>query len=171
MREEFEIMGVDFNTRGARLDEHITVLRKLWRGGWAEHHGTHFDFPPLRLSPRPRAPIPIYGSGEAPSALRRAATLDGWLGAAYELETIAELVDRLAAARRDAGTADCKAYEVMVGLPRVPSLADWRRLEEFGVTSVSVAPWIGADPGAGRIPREELLKAIDTFVVTVLDRL
>ena len=34
MREEFELMGQDFDTRGKRLDEMIPALRALWQGGW-----------------------------------------------------------------------------------------------------------------------------------------
>jgi alkanesulfonate monooxygenase SsuD/methylene tetrahydromethanopterin reductase-like flavin-dependent oxidoreductase (luciferase family) len=47
MKEEFDQLGVDFRTRGARFDESIEVLRKLW-GGMVEHHGRFFDFPRCR---------------------------------------------------------------------------------------------------------------------------
>ena len=34
MREEYELLGQDFDTRGKRLNEMIPPLRQLWRGGW-----------------------------------------------------------------------------------------------------------------------------------------
>lgn len=34
MREEYELMGQDFTSRGKRLDEMIPALRALWKGGW-----------------------------------------------------------------------------------------------------------------------------------------
>jgi alkanesulfonate monooxygenase SsuD/methylene tetrahydromethanopterin reductase-like flavin-dependent oxidoreductase (luciferase family) len=34
MREEYELLGQDFDTRGKRLNEMIPALRELWRGGW-----------------------------------------------------------------------------------------------------------------------------------------
>jgi alkanesulfonate monooxygenase SsuD/methylene tetrahydromethanopterin reductase-like flavin-dependent oxidoreductase (luciferase family) len=39
MREEFELLGKDFATRGKRLDEMIPALRALWQGGWVSWSG------------------------------------------------------------------------------------------------------------------------------------
>ena len=44
MKEEFELTGQSFENRGKRMDEMIAVLRKLWAGGWVEHHGRFYDF-------------------------------------------------------------------------------------------------------------------------------
>jgi probable F420-dependent oxidoreductase len=165
MGEEFSLMGVDPATRGARLDETIVVLRKLWSKGWVEHHGTHFDFPALRLSPVPEAPVPIYAGGESAAALRRAARLDGWLGAAYPFDRLTEVLAELSRQRVIAGTADRPGYEVMAGLPFLPGLDDCRRLQELGVTSVSVAPWM--DP---RRPVRDGCDAVRAFADGVIAR-
>jgi len=80
--EEFDGTGQEFHNRGKRLDDMIPALRELWRGGWVEYHGAHYDFGPLQMNPTPTAPIPIYGGGHSEPALRRAARLcDGWLAA------------------------------------------------------------------------------------------
>ena len=34
MREEFDLLGQDFDNRGPRLDEMIQALRELWKGGY-----------------------------------------------------------------------------------------------------------------------------------------
>jgi len=47
--EEFDVLGVDFRTRGQRFDECIDVLRKLWTGEMVEHHGRSFDFPRVQM--------------------------------------------------------------------------------------------------------------------------
>jgi alkanesulfonate monooxygenase SsuD/methylene tetrahydromethanopterin reductase-like flavin-dependent oxidoreductase (luciferase family) len=73
MKEEFDIYGVDFRTRGKRTDEMIEVLHKLWRGEMVEHRGEHFDFPRVQLSPAPATPPPIYVGGASEVALKRAA--------------------------------------------------------------------------------------------------
>jgi len=78
-REEFDLAGQPFAHRGARTDEMIEVLRKLWSGAFVEHHGRFYDFPRVRVLPAPGAPVPIYGGGLSEPALRRAARLDGWL--------------------------------------------------------------------------------------------
>ena len=76
MKEEFEIQGIDFHTRGRRTDEMIEVMRKLWTGEVVEHHGEFFDFPPLTMLPAPASPIPILIAGLSPRALRRTAEGD-----------------------------------------------------------------------------------------------
>jgi alkanesulfonate monooxygenase SsuD/methylene tetrahydromethanopterin reductase-like flavin-dependent oxidoreductase (luciferase family) len=53
MREEFELLGQDFDQRGQRLDEMIQALRALWKGGWVSWPGTHYDIPELMLEPKP----------------------------------------------------------------------------------------------------------------------
>jgi probable F420-dependent oxidoreductase len=78
MRDEFDLMEQAFDARGRRMDEMIDVLRRIWSGGWVEHHGDHYDFDPLEMSPAPVDPIPIYVGGFSPPAIRRAATRRGW---------------------------------------------------------------------------------------------
>ena len=89
MKDEFDIYGVDFHTRGKRFDEQLEVLRKLWGGGMVEHHGALIDFPPLEISPAPARTVPIFTGGVAPVALRRAAEkADGWIGAGNTPEEV-----------------------------------------------------------------------------------
>ncbi|MFI5427152.1 TIGR03619 family F420-dependent LLM class oxidoreductase [Aeromicrobium sp. UC242_57] len=87
MREEFEMVGQDFDTRGKRLNEQIEICRLLWSGGYQEFHGEFHDFPPVSMIPAPKKLIPIWVGGDAPVSLRRAARLgDGWIGVEYSLE-------------------------------------------------------------------------------------
>ena len=75
--EEFDLLEQPFAGRGKRADEQLEVLRKLWAGGWVEHHGDHYDFPRLEMSPSLDAPVPILVGGISDAALRRAARHDG----------------------------------------------------------------------------------------------
>ncbi|WP_345947381.1 LLM class flavin-dependent oxidoreductase [Rhodococcus pyridinivorans] len=43
MREEFELLGQDFDNRGPRLNEMIRALRELWKGGWVSFRGEYYD--------------------------------------------------------------------------------------------------------------------------------
>src|SRR5262245_65011655 len=79
VREEFEVLGEDFATRGARLDEGIEVMRKVWAGGLVEHHGRFYDFPPLAMEPRPVAEVPVWIGGRRPRARRPGARADARL--------------------------------------------------------------------------------------------
>ena len=70
MEEEFELMGVPFSKRGRRADEMLELLPRLWSGEVVEHHGEHFDVPPLEMLPAPTAPVPIIVGGLSEVALR-----------------------------------------------------------------------------------------------------
>lgn len=106
-REEFEIVGEDFDNRGARMDEIIEILRRLWSGEAFSHSGTFYRFAEVRLGPTQDPPIPIVMGGDSPPALRRAGRLgDGWYSTATG--TLAEMVEfrrRIEQARADAGRA------------------------------------------------------------------
>lgn len=141
MREEFDVYGVDFRTRGKRTDEMIDVLHKLWRGGMVEHHGRFFDFPALQISPAPRRPVPIWMGGASEPALRRTASLcDGWLGAGNLPEEVPPLLDRLARLRAEAGRSHLP-FETVVGLKTPPEVDTLRRLEDAGMTGAVSYPF------------------------------
>ncbi|HBZ72881.1 MAG TPA: LLM class F420-dependent oxidoreductase [Deltaproteobacteria bacterium] len=104
MKEEFDAVGIDFRTRGQRFDEMIEVMRKLWSGRMVEHHGKHFEFGPMQISPVPGKSVPLYVGGVSEAALRRAATLaDGWMGAGNTPEEVPEILARLRELRKKAG--------------------------------------------------------------------
>ena len=79
--KEFEVCGVPKTERGARTDEAIAVLRKLWTGEAVSHQGRFFRFSNARQSPPPLSPggPPIWVGGRSEAAQRRAALLaDGY---------------------------------------------------------------------------------------------
>jgi len=142
MREEFELLGQPFARRGARTDEMIQVLRKLWDGGWVEHHGEFFDFPRLEMSPVPPAEIPIYSGGLSKPALRRAATLcDGWISDLHGLEELRQILAELRQLRARSERAD-RPFSVLAACRDVFDLDGYRRLRDLGVTHLLTQPWI-----------------------------
>ena len=50
MREEFDALGVDFATRGARFDEAIEVLRLVWSGELGADQTTLFSTAGVRMA-------------------------------------------------------------------------------------------------------------------------
>ena len=118
MREEYELMGQDFENRGKRLNEMIPALRELWRGGWVSWSGEHYQVPEMMIEPHPPAPVPILCGGESEAALRRAARLcDGWVGYAYAWDEAVGYVQRLAALRREYGREQ-EPFEILLALLR-----------------------------------------------------
>lgn len=140
LAEEWAATGLDFGTRGRRVNEAIAVCRRLWTDKEIEHHGEFFDFEPVMFEPKPFQPrIPVHVGGDSAAALRRAALLgDGWIPMNHTLDQIPGSVSKITSMREAAGiTPD---IEVTMGLP-VETRDDLARYEEAGVGRVLVRPW------------------------------
>ena len=105
MREEFEALGIDPETRGARTDEGIEALRATWSSEVASYAGEHFSFTGIRSHPKPvQASVPILVGGHAKAAARRAGRLgDGFFPLGLAGDLLDERLEQVAAAARDAG--------------------------------------------------------------------
>src|SRR5204863_1067284 len=114
LKEEFDAVGVPFETRGARLDETIEILKKAWAGGWFSHQGAQFQFDELQISPHP-VKVPLICGGNSGPALRRVARVaDGWINSAMvTLDEAKALRETIEAARKARGT-DRRAFEYFV---------------------------------------------------------
>ena len=157
MKEEFDIYGVDFKSRGRRMDEMIEVLKGLWTGDFFEYHGEFFDFDPIVVSPKPTHPIPIFLGGTAPVALRRTARIgDGWIGAGNAPEDVPVVLGQIDRMREEAGRADAP-FESLVGVYADPSVDLFRRLEDQGMTSGIHLPFSFAFDGPSTLDQKKRL--------------
>jgi len=79
-RVEYEALGQDFSTRGKRLEEQITLLRRVWTEQTVTFGGTFDRITGAGLAPMPvQRPIPVWVGAQSPRAYRRAGRLaDGW---------------------------------------------------------------------------------------------
>jgi probable F420-dependent oxidoreductase len=145
MIDEFEITHEDWPSRGARMDEALVVLDKLWNDERAVHDGPHYPFPAVGFEPKPvQRPHPpfLIGGGSRP-ALRRAATVgDGWYGTGGSPEVVAPLLDEIRRLRRELGR-DRLPFDVTVstgwGVGFDARLT--AAYEALGVDRVVVTPW------------------------------
>ena len=81
-REESEIMGGDFEHRWTQTREAVLAMKELWTQEEAEFHGRYYDFPPVRMYPKPaqKPHPPVILGDTAKNVLRRVATWgDGWM--------------------------------------------------------------------------------------------
>ena len=82
MAEEFDAVDVPMEHRFARMDEHISLMRDVWRSGIAAHQGRFYSHVEAGFRPQPPGPghtIPVIVGGHGDAALRRAARYgDGW---------------------------------------------------------------------------------------------
>ncbi len=135
MREEFDIYGVDFKTRGKRLDECLEALQILWKPELVEYHGRYIDFPPIRLAPAPQNDIPIYIGGANKLALKRAARYgSGWIGTGNHPDEVPGLMKEINELRKQAGREQLP-FETLVGLTVKPELSVFQSLQDNGMTS------------------------------------
>jgi probable F420-dependent oxidoreductase len=142
MREEFELAGQAFRGRGRRMDEMIEVLRRIWAGGWVEHHGEHYDFGPLEMSPVPPEPVPVFVGGLSEAALRRAATVgDGWISDLHTTDELRRLVARLRELRDDSPRAG-RPFTVLAAVSDAGDAAGYARAREAGATHLMTMPWL-----------------------------
>jgi probable F420-dependent oxidoreductase len=99
LAEEAGAIGMPWDRRGARTDEHIALLRSIWTSHEPfEFHGEFYDVPPIQPEPRPaQQPIPILIGGHSDTALRRVARLgDGWLASGMSVPRLRERLSQLA---------------------------------------------------------------------------
>jgi probable F420-dependent oxidoreductase len=141
LESEWEAVGLNFHTRGRRLDEAIQVCRRLWTERVVEHHGRFYDFDPVMFEPKPiQQPPPLHVGGESDAALRRAARLgDGWIGMGHTLESAGQAIGRLRQLRMEAGRAADRFEVTLSGQVNDPE--DVQRWEETGVDRLIVSPW------------------------------
>ncbi|MFI6546539.1 LLM class F420-dependent oxidoreductase [Streptomyces prunicolor] len=105
VREEFEVLEVDFDRRGAVLDESIDALRAaLGPDEFPEHHGKLYDFEGLGQRPRPaQEHVPLWVGGSSPAAVRRAALkADGWLPQGDPRDKLPAQIERIRRLREEA---------------------------------------------------------------------
>jgi probable F420-dependent oxidoreductase len=155
LREEFDIVGKPFRGRGARLDETLDVMERLWRDDVASYDGAVFRLPASRFEPKPHAPKPPYVfGGHSDVALRRtAARGEGWIGVEVTPEELSDLVGRLRSFRRAEGSSSDVEVTVLLwqtesgldvedvgALERLsPELIE--RYAEAGADRLVIRPW------------------------------
>src|SRR3984893_1849612 len=77
---EYEALGQDFRTRGARQEEQIELLRRLFTEPVVDFSGRFDRLHRASLVPKPARPIPIWLGGSGDVAFDRAARLaDGFI--------------------------------------------------------------------------------------------
>jgi len=165
LREEFQAMGAPFERRGARMDDYITAMRKVWRGETVEHRSEFLDWHGFKSLPAPvqQPNLPVVIGGATPPALRRAGRLgDGWFAPTGGAEQLEALLPQVHQAARDAGR-DPAAIEISAMWNYAKEGADSvSRYADLGVHRLIVpVQALGADgPAAGldRLAEEVIAK-------------
>ncbi|MDP3890358.1 TIGR03619 family F420-dependent LLM class oxidoreductase [Nocardioides sp.] len=138
-REEFDLLGEDFRTRGKRTDEGLALMKALWQPGWTEFSGDFYTAPRMKMNPSPAAPIPIYVGGLSEIAFARAARHDGWVGDIYTIEEALGHARRLGEVRAEIGAEG--DFSVITALSDAFLPEHFEAAEAGGITEVWTMPW------------------------------
>ncbi|MGH7787047.1 MAG: LLM class flavin-dependent oxidoreductase [Candidatus Binatia bacterium] len=92
-------VGIPAEERGARMEEGVAVLRKLWSEPRVTHHGRFYHFDDVTITPRPaRGPLDVWIGGRSDVALRRTARYgDGWFPSFITADEFRAGMERLTA--------------------------------------------------------------------------
>ena len=140
LREEFDALGVPFERRGARTDEYVDVMRRLWRESTTAFAGEFVNFGELNSYPKPASPngVPIHIGGHSEAAARRAGRIgDGFFPGRGEAHGLGDLLVTMRAAAVDAGR-DPDAIEITSG--GALDLDSIKRAADLGVARFTIPP-------------------------------
>jgi probable F420-dependent oxidoreductase len=153
LKEEFAASDQPWEHRGARLEEAVDVMRRLWSEDRVVHEGRFYRFAEVGFQPKPGKPIPLILGGETEPALRRAARIgDGWTGVDHTPQSAAERVRQLGELRGDRPRLD-----ISVDITALPDRDTLLRFHEAGVDRL--------------IMRNRLFSAADRSLQGALDNL
>jgi probable F420-dependent oxidoreductase len=94
LRAEFELLGAQFEGRGALADDAIRALRAALSRSTPAYHGTHYAFEDFVVEPHARqARVPLWIGGRTRRSLRRALELgDGWVPFGLSIDELSAMI-------------------------------------------------------------------------------
>jgi probable F420-dependent oxidoreductase len=165
LQEEFAALGVSFERRGARADDYLAAMRKVWSGEVVEHESEFLSWHGFKSFPVPvQSPLPIVIGGSKGKAFERVARFgDGWYAPTATIDQLAALLPKLDAACTRVGR-DRKTVEISaMWIPTMEGPDVVARYAELGVSRLLVplpALAMGGDPidGMTKFGEETLAK-------------
>jgi probable F420-dependent oxidoreductase len=140
---EYRAVNESFTTRGARLDEMITVMDVLFSQPRPEFHGRYYDFPASGFEPKPvqQPRPPLLIGGTSPAALRRCVERgDGWFGGSPSPSSAQDTITRLQELRAEAGRPRLE-ITLLTGWGRGFDADLVKAYTAAGVDRLMVTPW------------------------------
>ncbi len=142
---EYTSLGMDFKTRGRRVEEQIDILRALWTQELVNIRGQFDTIDDAGINPLPpQQPIPIWIGGTADVVLRRAARLSaGWVAQAGSPAAAAPFCEKFWRYADDCGRRAQVGLHTRLVTERVPE-SDWQDYvagwQALGATELAIYP-------------------------------
>ncbi|MCY4493691.1 MAG: TIGR03619 family F420-dependent LLM class oxidoreductase [Acidimicrobiaceae bacterium] len=167
-REDYDVTGVPWERRGARMDECIEIINGLQSGDFFGYSGDFYEIPEIQLCPVPAQRVPILVGGHSAMALERAGRLgDGWIHAGGDPDELARMMSVVEESRRRHDRAD-QPFEVHAISVDAYDPEGIERLEAAGVTDVIVGFRDAYSPGPDTQPLDEKLAALQWYADEIL---
>jgi probable F420-dependent oxidoreductase len=141
LREEFDALGVPFEKRGARFDDYVVAMRKVWSGDVVEHQSEFVRWSGFKSYPLPvqRPGVPIIIGGAKGKAYERTAKHgDGWFSPTSNVEQLADELVPLKAACAAVGRKISSVEISAMWIPAVEGLDAVKRYADLGVSRLVV---------------------------------
>jgi probable F420-dependent oxidoreductase len=78
LREEYQALGVPFERRGARFDDYVEALRKVWSGDEVEHQSEFLSWSGFKSNPAAESLRIVIGGDKGRAFERTARFAQGW---------------------------------------------------------------------------------------------
>jgi probable F420-dependent oxidoreductase len=140
-KEEVEGCGYRWEDRGARCNEFLDVMKRLWTEPVVEFKGKWVQFETMRLDPKPiqKPHVPIIVGGYADAAFARAVKYGaGWYGFNLDPARTKEMLAKLDAAFAKAGKKRDKGYQIIITPPMATTADSVGAYKELGVDRLIV---------------------------------
>ncbi|MCH7742458.1 MAG: TIGR03619 family F420-dependent LLM class oxidoreductase [Proteobacteria bacterium] len=146
LKEEFDALGVPFARRGARFDDYVEAMRKVWSGEVVEHESDFISWHGFKSYPLPvQNPLPLVMGGVKGKIFERIAKHgNGWYAPAGDPAEIKGHLENLRKAC-DAIGRDMSEIEITCMWPGTGGKEFLDQLEEVGVHRAVVILMAGPD--------------------------
>ena len=125
-KDEYEASGIPYKDRGAKADEFLQILNRIWTNDLVEYKGEYYSIPASKIGPKslqkPRPPILLGGS--SPKTFSRILDYaDGWIPVAG-FRPLAQLEGDINGLREDARKANKDPSKVRIFVLTYPYVVD-----------------------------------------------
>ncbi len=148
LQEEFVAMGTPFERRGARFDDYVVAMKKIWSGEVVEHDSEFLNWHGFKSYPLPvqRPHVPVIIGGAKGKIYERIATVgDGWFAPAGDPTELSKSLDELKAVCKRLGRNYSEIEITAMWQPQT-GLDTIRKLRDIGVARVVTFAMAAGDP-------------------------
>lgn len=147
LQEEFVAMGTPFDRRGARFDDYVAAMRKVWAGEVVEHDSDFLNWHGFKSFPLPmQKPMPVIIGGAKGKIYQRIARHgDGWFAPIPDPEELSTALKELKSVCKAEGRNYSDIEITTMWAPQA-GLDSIKRLQDLGVARVAVFAAAAGDP-------------------------